>query len=199
MIPPKTLLGAYTRGIFPMAEDGQLYWFSPEKRGLIPVDERFHLSRGLRKALRKEAFDIRQDTDFEGVMRGCSEREETWIDDVILGSYCRLFLEGYAHSFEAWDEEGLQGGLYGVRVGNVFFGESMFSRKTDASKIALVSLVEWMRKEKMSLLDTQWLTEHLKQFGGYEIDREDYLQVLDEALGEEAEPFRLTGWLNFSK
>ena len=168
-----------------MAEEGEIYWFSPEKRGIIPIDERFHLSRGLRKALRKKAYEVRQDTAFREVMTGCAERAETWIDENIVESYCELSELGFAHSFECWDEEGLQGGLYGVRIGKVFFGESMFSRKVDASKIALVSLVEWMREEGMVLLDTQWLTEHLKQFGGYELPRGVYLDLLQDALSSE--------------
>ena len=157
-----------------MAEEGEIYWFSPERRGVIPLDERFHIPRGLRKALRKEPYEIRRNTAFREVMEGCAKRAETWIDDNILDSYCELFELGFAHSFECWDEEGLQGGLYGVRLGDVFFGESMFSDKVDASKIALVHLVQWMRAEGMTLLDTQWLTEHLKQFGGIEIPRGVY-------------------------
>lgn len=182
-IPPDILLGAYAQGVFPMAEEGAIYWFSPEKRGVIPIDERFHIPRGLRKALRKEPYEVRKDTAFREVMEGCAERYETWIDGNILESYCGLFELGFAHSFECWDEEGLQGGLYGVRLGKAFFGESMFSRKVDASKIALVHLVEWMRAENMSLLDTQWLTEHLKQFGGMELPRGVYLDLLEEAVG----------------
>ena len=183
-IPPNILLGAYAQGVFPMAEEGEIFWFSPEKRGVIPVDERFHIPRGLRKSLHKEPFEVRRDTSFREVMMGCAEREETWIDKNILESYCSLFELGFAHSFECWDEEGLQGGLYGVRLGNAFFGESMFSRKSDASKIALVKLVEWMREEEMTLLDTQWLTEHLKQFGGMEVPRGVYLGLLEEAIPE---------------
>lgn len=115
-------------------------------------------------------------------MEGCSEREETWIDPVIMNSYCQLHELGFAHSMECWDEDGLQGGLYGVALGKVFFGESMFSRKTDASKIALVYLVEWMRENDYLLLDTQWMTQHLVQFGGMEVPREEYLVLLSEAL-----------------
>lgn len=165
-----------------MAEEGEIYWFSPEKRGVIPIDERFHISRGLRKALRKEHYEVRRDTAFRETMMACAERDETWIDESIVDSYCELFDLGFAHSFECWDEEGLQGGLYGVRIGNAFFGESMFSRKVDASKIALVRLVEWMRAEGMLLLDTQWLTDHLKQFGGHELPRGVYLDLLREAI-----------------
>lgn len=165
-----------------MAEDGELLWFSPTMRGLIPLDERFHIPRGLKKALRKDPFELRMDTVFREVMDGCSDREETWIDPVIKDSYVELHDYGFAHSVECWDEEGLQGGLYGVKLGNVFFGESMFSRKTDASKIALVYLVDWLREEGAVLLDTQWMTEHLKQFGGYEVPREVYVSLLEEAL-----------------
>ncbi|GHC64765.1 leucyl/phenylalanyl-tRNA--protein transferase [Roseibacillus persicicus] len=183
-IPPQILIEAYSQGVFPMAEDGEIYWFSPEMRGIIPIDERFHIPRGLRKALRKEPYIVRRDTAFRETMEGCGEREETWIDPVIVESYCSLFDLGMAHSFECWDEDGLQGGLYGVRIGKAFFGESMFSRKVDASKIALVHLVEWMREEGMLLLDTQWLTAHLKQFGGIEVPRGVYLGLLEEALAD---------------
>lgn len=181
LISPEMLLNAYLNGVFPMADEGEILWFSPERRGIIPLDERFKVNRGLKKALRKEPFEVRVDTDFQGVMKGCAEREETWIDDRILQSYVRLFQLGFAHSVECWDEDGLQGGLYGVQLGKAFFGESMFSRKTDASKIALVSLVERLRGEGAILLDTQWMTPHLRTFGGYEMDKEDYLELLKEA------------------
>lgn len=181
-ITPQVLLGAYAQGVFPMGDEGELVWFSPLQRGLIPLDERFHVPRGLRKALRKDLFEVRMDTAFREVMLACADREETWIDEVILESYCDVFELGFAHSVECWDEDGLQGGLYGVRLGRCFFGESMFSRKTDASKVALVYLVEWLRSEGVVLLDTQWMTEHLRQFGGYELPREEYLAVLEEAL-----------------
>ncbi|MBK1790560.1 leucyl/phenylalanyl-tRNA--protein transferase [Persicirhabdus sediminis] len=181
-IPPQILIGAYAEGVFPMAEDGEIYWFAPMMRGVIPVDERFHIPKGLRKSLRKKPFELRHNTAFAQVMQGCADREQTWIDEVIFTSYHDLFELGLAHSFECWDEDGLQGGLYGVRLGDAFFGESMFSRKTDASKIALVHLVEWMRAEGMTLLDTQWMTDHLRQFGGEEIPREKYLDLLAEAV-----------------
>lgn len=184
VIPKDVLLTGYARGVFPMAEDGHIMWFSPERRGLIPLDERFHIPHGLKKAMRKQPFEIRRNTAFREVMLGCASREETWIDEIILASYCALHDEGHAHSFECWDEDGLQGGLYGVSLGGVFFGESMFSRKTDASKIALVALVEWLRRKNYQLLDTQWMTKHLKQFGGYELTREQYLAELERVLGE---------------
>jgi len=184
LIPPETLLGAYVQGVFPMADENGLAWFSPERRGLIPLDERFHVPHGLRRALKKRPFDVRWNTAFREVMLGCADRDETWIDETILASYCELHRLGFAHSIECWDEEGLQGGLYGVAIGRVFFGESMFSRKTDASKIALVHLVAMLREKNFQLLDTQWLTEHLKQFGGYEVPRKIYLRLLSDAVSE---------------
>lgn len=192
MIPPDVLLGAYSEGVFPMAEEGELLWFSPTMRGLIPLDERFHIPRGLKKVLKKKPFELRMDTVFREVMDGCSDREETWIDPVIKDSYVALHDLGCAHSVECWDEDGLQGGLYGVKLGNVFFGESMFSRKTDASKIALVYLVDWLREEGAELLDTQWMTDHLKQFGGYEVPREVYVRLLEEAVAPLLESSRET-------
>jgi len=182
VIPPDVLLGAYARGVFPMAEKGKILWFSPTMRGLIPLDERFHIPRGLRKSLRKHPFEVRFNTAFREVMLGCASRDETWIDTTILESYCLLHDHGYAHSVECWDSEGLQGGLYGVALPGVFFGESMFSRKTDASKIALVGLVERLREMNFKMLDTQWMTEHLSQFGGYELPRKEYLKALAEVL-----------------
>jgi len=165
-----------------MAEAGKILWFSPQKRGLIPIDDRFHLPRGLKKALRRKSFELRWDTAFREVMMACADRESTWIDDVILESYVELHRLGFAHSVECWDADGLQGGLYGVALGRVFFGESMFSRKTDASKIALVELVRGLRERGFELLDTQWMTDHLRQFGGHEVDREEYLLLLEKAI-----------------
>jgi leucyl/phenylalanyl-tRNA--protein transferase len=182
LIANDVLLEAYSRGVFPMAESGEILWFSPERRGLIPLDERFHIPHGLKKSMRKKPFEVRWDTAFREVMLGCADRSETWIDDVILDSYCALHEAGHAHSVECWDDEGLQGGLYGVELPGVFFGESMFSRKTDASKIALVGLVETLRERKFELLDTQWMTTHLKQFGGYELTRKQYHEELSRVL-----------------
>ena len=181
-IPTEVLLGAYMEGVFPMSEDGEIYWFHPKERGIIPLDDRFHISRGLRRSIRKRPFEVRFDTSFQEVMEGCRDREETWIDPVIMESYCELFKQGFAHSVECWDEAGLQGGLYGVRLGRAFFGESMFSRKTDASKISLVNLAEWLREERVILLDTQWMTDHLRTFGGYEVSQAEYRQMLAEAV-----------------
>lgn len=182
IIPPEVLLGAYAQGVFPMAEDGEILWFSPERRGIIPLDDRFHIPRGLKKALGKNAFEIRHNTAFREVMLGCAERESTWIDGAIIESYCALHELGHAHSVECWDADGLQGGLYGVALGKAFFGESMFSRKTDASKIALVALVERLRERGFELLDTQWMTDHLRTLGGIEIGRAEYLRKLGKMM-----------------
>lgn len=165
-----------------MAEDGEIFWFSPKMRGLIPLDDRFHIPHGLKRALRQSPFELRWDTSFREVMVACGERKETWIDGTIIDSYCELFEQGFAHSVECWDAEGLQGGLYGVWLGKVFFGESMFSRKRDASKVALVELVRGLRDAGCILLDTQWMTDHLRTFGGYEVPRGIYMDMLDEAL-----------------
>lgn len=181
-IPTEILIGAYVEGVFPMSEEGEIYWFQPKERGIIPLDERFHIPHGLKRAMKKRPFEVRFDTAFREVMERCSDREETWIDPIILESYCELFEQGFAHSVECWDEDGLQGGLYGVRLGRAFFGESMFSRKTDASKIALVKLVDWLREEGAILLDTQWMTDHLKTFGGYEVPAAEYRKMLAKAV-----------------
>ncbi|MEM1082580.1 MAG: leucyl/phenylalanyl-tRNA--protein transferase [Verrucomicrobiota bacterium] len=185
VLPPQVLLGAYAQGVFPMADRGEIVWFSPLRRGVIPIDERFHVPHGLKRALRKAPFELRWNTAFREVMEGCAQRNETWIDEVILESYCLLHDWGYAHSVECWDEDGLQGGLYGVAMGRAFFGESMFSRKPDASKIALVDLVGGMRASGFELLDTQWITPHLRQFGAEEIPREEYHRRLVAALDEQ--------------
>ena len=182
VIPAEVLVNAYTRGIFPMAQDGEIGWYRPNHRGLIPLDERFHLSHGLQRALKRRPFDLRWNTAFPEVMAACAAREETWIDAMITRSYCHLHQLGLAHSVECWDVDGLQGGLYGVALGGAFFGESMFSRKTDASKIALVELVRHLREAGAVLLDTQWMTPHLLQFGGLTLPRKQYEQALAAAL-----------------
>ncbi len=182
ILPPQSLLHAYADGVFPMADNGEILWFSPTMRGLIPLDERFHIPHGLKRAIRRTPFELRWNTAFREVMFGCADREETWIDPVILESYCLLHECGHAHSLECWDADGLQGGLYGVELPGVFFGESMFSRKTDASKIALVELVRTLRERGFTLLDTQWMTAHLRTFGGYELPRTKYLKALRTAL-----------------
>ncbi len=188
-IPPDMLLNAYAQGVFPMGHEGGIQWFSPERRGLIPLDGRFHIPHGLKRALKRRPFEVRIDTAFRETMLACADREETWIDETILESYCALHELGFAHSVECWDDEGLQGGLYGVELPGVFFGESMFSRKTDASKIALVALVERLRARGFRLLDTQWMTGHLRQFGGYELSRGRYHSALAAAMAEGGGPF----------
>lgn len=187
-LSPEVLLSAYCQGIFPMADPqtGEISFYSPDPRAVIPLDDRFHIPHGLKRTLRKNPFTIKYDTAFEQVVRACARPdapEEQWIDDQIINAYTRLHHLGFAHSIECWDAEGLQGGLYGVSIGKAFFGESMFHRKTDASKIALVSLVEFLRANNFILLDTQWTTPHLSQFGTTEISRRQYLKLLKKAIG----------------
>lgn len=181
-LPPELLLEAYAAGIFPMGmPDGGIQWFSPDPRGIIPL-EKFHTPHGLRRSLKLPDWEIRIDSDFDGVLAACAEREETWITENIAQSYQQLFASGHAHSVEVWREGELAGGLYGVALGGAFFGESMFHRVTDASKIALWHLVEILRKSGFTLLDTQWNTEHLEQFGAVEISRDEYIARLRHAL-----------------
>jgi leucyl/phenylalanyl-tRNA--protein transferase len=182
MIPPELLLQGYRLGVFPMAmEDDSIGWFSPDPRAIIPL-EGFHVPHALRRIWRRKIFEIKIDSQFGGVIHGCAARKDTWINREIIESYERLHALGYAHSVEAWSENELTGGLYGVAIGGAFFGESMFHRVKDASKIALVALVEHLRAKKFALLDTQWLTPHLAQFGAIEISRTHYLRLLRRAV-----------------
>ena len=171
------------------AEDPDLFWIDPDPRGVLPLD-RFHLPRWLKRTLRSGQYEVRVDTAFEAVMRGCAEptemRPKTWINDEILRLYGALYDQGYAHSVEAWRAGELVGGLYGVALRGVFFGESMFSRSADASKVALVHLVARLVKGGFRLLDTQFVTDHLRRFGAIEIPRADYHRQLERALGVEA-------------
>tara|TARA_R110000850_G_scaffold216951_10_gene342429 strand:+ start:2315 stop:2914 length:600 start_codon:yes stop_codon:yes gene_type:complete len=182
-IRPAVLIAAYRGGMFPMAMDnrGEIGWFSPDPRGVIPLDE-FHIPHGLKRTLKKKPFEIRVNTAFTGVMRGCADRNETWISDEIVTSYEKLFELGYAHSVETWQDGALVGGLYGIAIGGAFFGESMFSKAPDASKVALASLVDRLREKDFELLDTQWTTDHLSRFGCREIPRHEYLSLLNQAL-----------------
>ena len=182
-IDPEFLLLAYCNGYFPMAEPktGEIGWFSPDPRAIFELDE-FHVPRSLRLFIKKNVFDIRINTRFEEVMRACGEREETWISKDIVQTYMRLHASGFAHSVESWKDGKLAGGLYGVAIGGAFFGESMFSRERNASKAALVHLVERMKSRGFTLLDTQWTTPHLKMFGAKEIPREEYLKRLTKAI-----------------
>jgi leucyl/phenylalanyl-tRNA--protein transferase len=182
----KVLLAAYQDGIFPMAinERGDIGWFSPDPRAIIPLDERFHISHSLRRTLRQRKFEITINQDFDAVIRACAASHgSTWISSEIIRSYSRLHGEGHAHSIETWLEGKLAGGLYGVHIGGAFFGESMFHDATDASKVALVALVERLRARGFLLLDTQWKTPHLAQFGTCEVARSEYLRLLAEAVG----------------
>ncbi len=182
MIDPDLLLDAYRLGVFPMAmEDGEIRWFSPDPRTILPLDA-FHIPHGLKRERRAQKIEIRIDTAFDEVIRACAERADTWINGEIIESYVHLHELGWAHSVEAWSPNELVGGLYGVAIGGAFFGESMFHRVTGASKIALWALVEHLRAQRFALLDTQWLTPHLEQFGAKEISRALYLHLLGAAV-----------------
>ncbi len=182
MIDSELLLQGYRLGVFPMAmEDDSIAWFSPDPRAILPLED-FHVPHALGRVVRKKVFEVKIDSCFGEVLRRCAERKDTWINAEIIESYERLHELGYAHSVEAWRNDKLAGGLYGVAVGGAFFGESMFHRVTDASKIALVALVEHLRAQKFALLDTQWTTPHLQQFGAIEIPRERYLKMLRRAV-----------------
>jgi leucyl/phenylalanyl-tRNA---protein transferase len=182
MIEPDILLQGYRLGVFPMAmDDGSIEWFSPTCRGVIPL-ENFHLPHMAQRAWKRQLFEIKIDSAFARVIRECARRAETWINDEIIVSYEHLHQLGHAHSVEAWQNGKLAGGLYGVAIGGAFFGESMFHHVRDASKVALAGLVERLKERKFALLDTQWLTSHLKQFGAIEIPRAKYLQLLERAL-----------------
>jgi leucyl/phenylalanyl-tRNA--protein transferase len=189
MIPTDALLSAYASGWFPMAvAPAEIRWYSPDPRGIIPLDT-FHVPRRLARSLKQRPFDIRIDTSFRAVIQACATREDAdgdWIDESIIDSYCALHAQGFAHSVETWQDGELIGGLYGVALRGAFFGESMFHRVTDASKAALAALVERLRARGYTLLDTQWVTGHLAQFGAIEIPRRRYLLMLDEALAVDA-------------
>lgn len=181
MIPPELLLDFYRKGIFPMAVDGEVRLFSPNPRGIIPLDG-FRIPHGTRKTLKDPAWELKLNTAFREVMLGCAERDETWIDEGIFQSYTALHDLGHAHSIEIWRDGSLAGGLYGVQIGGVFFGESMFHRVPGASKVAICRLVEMMCAGGFLLLDTQWVTSHLEKFGAKEIARSEYLDLLNAAL-----------------
>lgn len=183
-LDPNIVLYAYTRGVFPMAhpeEDNAIYWHEPKVRGIIPLDT-FKAPGNILRKYRNHHFDLTINRDFEAVIRSCAVRDETWISEEIIDCYTQLHQMGAAHSFEAWKDGVLVGGLYGVAVGRAFFGESMFHTVTDASKVALVFLVEFLKEKNFLLLDTQYLNPHLLQFGAIEITQEDFLMRLDEAM-----------------
>lgn len=182
MISPSILLGAYSIGYFPMGgEDGSISWYSPDPRTIIPLDG-YNIPRSTRQIMKKRVFHIETDTSFEAVIRGCAAREQTWINAEIIESYLELHKLGYAHSIESYDAEGLAGGLYGVALGGAFFGESMFSLRSGASKVALAFLIEHLVRREYVLLDTQYITPHLKMFGAMEIPRVKYIEMLREAV-----------------
>jgi leucyl/phenylalanyl-tRNA--protein transferase len=192
-ITPQLLLKAYAAGVFPMAEsadDPALYWIEPDERGVIPL-KGFHISHSLKKSVRHARFEIRIDTAFEQVIAACAEktanRDVTWINQRIFKLYTQLHKMGCCHSVEAWHDGKLVGGLYGLRIGAVFFGESMFSRETDASKVALVHLVARLNFGGFKLLDAQFVNSHLEQFGCYKISKKEYRPILEAALDAEAD------------
>ena len=191
LLTPDLLLSAYAQGIFPMAgEDDTIYWYDPDPRAILPLDK-FHIPRSLRRTARRGGYDITRDKAFGEVIRACAQpafgREETWINEEIIQAYEQLNWLGFAHSVEVWRDDLFVGGLYGVTLNGLFAGESMFSRETDASKIALVHLVAHLRKQGFLLLDIQFLTEHLERFGALEITREQYKKVLALALKQPVE------------
>ncbi len=188
MIDPQTLLLAYASGIFPMAdsrEDDEVYWVEPRRRAIFPLDA-MHFSRSLLRTIKQDKYRVTIDSDFRGTMQACAAarpgREDSWINPVIINSYCHLHKLGHAHSIECWQDDQMVGGLYGVSLGRVFCGESMFSTASDASKVALAWLVAAMRSAGFALLDCQFMTDHLARLGAVEISQKAYLQKLDQAL-----------------
>lgn len=191
-IEPDLLIRAYASGVFPMSEsadDPEVFWVRPETRGILPLNG-FHMPRTLARTIRRRRFEIRRDQDFEGVIDGCAEsrpgRRRTWINGPIREAFIELFRRGACHTVEAWHEDRLVGGLYGVSLGRAFFGESMFSREPDASKVCLAHLVEHLAAHGFELLDTQFTTEHLKRFGAIDVPRTRYERMLADALSGEA-------------
>ncbi len=188
-VTPDLLMRAYGMGVFPMSEnrdDPDIFWVDPIRRGIFPLDS-FHISRSLAKRIRRGGYSVSLNADFEGVLRGCASREETWINDQIHNLYLALHERGEAHSLEVWDREDLIGGVYGVTLGGAFFGESMFSAQTDGSKLALAFLIEHLRRCGFTLFDTQFITDHLASLGAIEIPRADYHKMLTWALRHEAD------------
>ena len=187
-LTPSLLLQAYQVGLFPMSEgrdDPEIFWVDPTMRGIFPLDG-FHISRRLARRIRQNPFAVTFDTAFDAVMEGCADRSETWINGPILSLYHALFDQGFAHSIELWEDDALVGGVYGVSIGAAFFGESMFSRRDDASKIALAYLIDRLRCSGFTLFDTQFITPHLASLGAIEIPRHEYQNLLDQALAGSA-------------
>lgn len=187
-LTPEMLLSAYAGGIFPMAEhrgDTELFWVDPRQRGVLPLGD-FHISRSLAKTIRSGRYSVTYDVDFNGVVHGCANRDETWINDMLADLYGQLHLARLARSIEVWDQGALVGGVFGITIGGAFFGESMFSTRTDASKLALAYLVDRLRAGGFGLFDTQFITPHLQSLGGIEIPRADYRKRLTKALALDA-------------
>jgi leucyl/phenylalanyl-tRNA--protein transferase len=183
-ISPEILLRAYAAGIFPMAErrdDPEIHWVDPRRRGILPLDG-FHISRSLRRTILRSGWRVTADTAFAATVEACADRDETWINDTIFALYVALHRSGHAHSIELWEGDQMIGGVYGVTLGTAYFGESMFSRRTDASKAALAHAVHRLRAGGFTLFDTQFLTPHLRSLGGIEIPRADYHRRLAAAL-----------------
>jgi leucyl/phenylalanyl-tRNA--protein transferase len=192
-LDPETLIAAYCQGVFPMAhDDGEIYWHDPDPRAILPLDA-FHIPRSLARLVRQQTFDLKTDTAFAAVMHACAApgpgRAETWISDEIVAAYIELHRLGFAHSVESWRDGRLVGGLYGVAVRGLFAGESMFSHESNASKVALVHLVRRLNDRGFSLLDTQFMTDHLRQFGAIQISRREYRARLARALTQSAVRF----------
>ncbi len=189
LLSPELLLHAYAQGVFPMAEtrdDPEVFWVDPTHRGILPLDE-FRISRSLARRIRRGGFEVTADKDFRGVVKGCAERDQTWINDTIFGLYEELHRRGRAHSVEIWQEGALIGGVYGVSLGAAFFGESMFSRRTDASKLALAWLVDRLRIGGYRLFDAQFLTPHLASLGFIEVPRGQYRAMLFDAIARQGD------------
>jgi len=187
LLTPEILIQAYSSGAFPMAdpeEGNQIYWYTPQMRGIIPLDDRFKVSKNLKRLYKRDKFDLYINRNFDQVIDYCRSlrEDETWISDEIIDAYKQLHEGGFAHSFEVYEKGKLVGGLYGVSIGKAFFGESMFHLVTDASKIALVFLVEFLREHNFLLLDTQYLNPHIAQFGAYEITHQEYIKLLRRAI-----------------
>lgn len=198
-LTPELIIRAYKAGIFPMAEDASasdLFWVSPEERGILPLND-FHISKSLRKAARQTRWTTSVDTDFDAIIHGCAnfgtDRQSTWINPTIKKLYKTLFDQGVCHTVEIWNEGELVGGLYGLSIGAAFFGESMFHTQTNASKMALIHLIARLRAGGYQLLDTQFVTAHLQSLGGIEIPRHDYERLLGQVINEKADFYRLSG------
>lgn len=188
-LTPQMMLNAYANGVFPMSDsrdDPDLYWVDPTDRGIFPLDG-FHISKSLAKTIRLERFSIRFNTNFDAVVEGCADRPETWINDTIFDLYKQLHAMKFCHSLEVYEEDALVGGVYGLTIGTAFFGESMFSRRTDASKVALAYMVARLRATGFTLFDTQFITPHLASLGAIEIPRANYHELLGQALEHRAD------------